>query len=276
MGDCGPLCIFRLTDRGEERRDRRSDIIAEQDRDRAGEADDRRDAVRTRLRREVLQNGNRRRAALYDKRHAHAEKHAENRNMTHLAHEIDEERARGERLHHGAHDIDSFKQNTEGENDHADVLPGVLLGQEAHHKANENDRIDIVADLECEQLRRHRRSDVRAEDDRDRLRQRHEVRGNEADNHDRCCRAALQDRCDEHARDCAHHRVSREKCENLLHFLARRALQRVTHRVHAEQKHSETASQSEYRRYDFIHVLFSQESAILDNSRNPCAITEGT
>ena len=274
--DCSPLRIFRLANRRKKSRDSRSNVIAEQDRNCAGESYNRGYAVRPRLRRKILQDSDGRRAALDDKRHTHAEKHTENRDMPDLAHEINKECARGERLHHGSHDIDSFKQNAEGENNHADVLPCIFFREEAHHEADKNDRIDVVADLEREELRRHRCSDIRAENDGNRLRQCHEVSGHETDDHDRRRRTALQNRCDEHACNRSHNRISRKKCENFFHFLARRALQGVAHRVHAEQEHGEAAGQSEYRRYDFIHALFSQESAILDNSRRPCAITEST
>ena len=263
------LGVPALPDGCKQRRNRCADVIAEEDRYRAGKADDRVNAVRACLRRESLQNSDRGRTRLHDQRHAEAEQHPEHRNMGDFPHQIRKNRTLRKRLHYGTHDLDAFKKKAEGEDDHADVFHLIFLADKVNQKADENDREDITADIKGDQLCRHCRADIRAEDDRDRLRQSHQAGADKTDDHDRCCGARLQNRGDKRACESAHNRVHGQYAEDLFHSLARSLLQRLAHRIHAENKDRKAAEKAEQRRKYLVHILSFHCILMLKESKIP-------
>ena len=263
------LGVSALADRSKQRRNRCADIVAEEDRNRAGKADDRVNAVRACLRSKPLQNSDRRGTRLHDQRHAQAEQYAKHRNMGNFPHQLRKNRTLRQRLHHRTHDLDAFKKKAEGEDDHADVFHLILPAGKVNQKADENDREDIIADIKGDQLRRHCRTDIRAEDDRDRLRQPHQAGTDKTDDHDRRCRARLQNRGDNRARESAHDGVHGQYAENLFHSLAGSLLQRLAHRIHAINKDRETSEEAEQRRKYLVHILSFHCILMLKESKIP-------
>ena len=49
-----------------------------------------------------------------------------------------------------SHDLDPFKEQSEREDDHADILQLLCLADKLQHEADENDGINVVAELECQ------------------------------------------------------------------------------------------------------------------------------
>ena len=249
----GALGSLGLANGCQQRGDGRADVVAEQNRNRTRQTNHAGHAVSGRLRGKVLQHRNRCGRALYHQRHRCAEQHTERRNFRDTAHQVGEHGAACERLHDAAHNLDALKQQTERENNHADVLCLFALGDKVHEKANKNNRVDVIADFKRHQLGGHRRADVRAEDNRNTLRQRHQTRADKTNDHNRGRGRALQHGGYQGAGECAHNRVLGQKTQNLLHALARCLLQGVAHAVHAEQEHRETSGQSKDRRHNLIH-----------------------
>ena len=238
--------ITALSDACKKRRNRRSDIITEEDRNGTRKSDHA-GTVRPCLRRKALQNSNGCRGGLHDKRHAESEEYAKNRNIPDLQHQLREDRACRQRLHDGGHNLNSFEQKAKGKEHHGDVLDLFVFGNKLNHKADEQNRINIFADVKRNQLCRHRGSDVGSENNGNGLRQSHQSRADKADYHDGGGTGGLQNGCDQCSRKGSHQRILREDSENGTHLLARCLLQRFTHLIHSEQKNSQSAKQTEQR-----------------------------
>ena len=236
--------IAALSDACKKRRNRRSDVITEEDRNGTRKSDHA-GAVRSRLRSKALQNSNGCRGGLHDKRHAESEEYAKNRNIPDLQHQLREDRTCRQRLHDGGHNLNSFEQKAKGKEHHGDVLDLFVFGNKLNHKADEQNRINIFADVKGDQLCRHRGSDVGSENNGNGLRQSHQSRADKADYHDGGGTGGLQNSCDQCSRKGSHQRILREDSENGTHLLARRLLQRFTHLIHSEQKNSQSAKQTE-------------------------------
>ena len=253
--DRGALRIFRLPDRCQNGCDRRTDVISQKDRDRTGKADDTAAAISCRLGRKILQHGDRSRAALYHQRHHAAEEYTQDRCRRDFCHQVDKDAAACERLHHMSHDLDPFKEQSEREDDHADILQLLCLADKLQHEADENDGINVVAELERQELCCHRGPDIRAEDDGDRLRQCHQSGTDEADRHDGGRRAALQDCRHQRSGERPHDRILCQKAEDLFHALPGSFLQGITHRIHAVQEKCQAADQAKADLDCFIHSV---------------------
>ena len=254
------LCIARLTNRCEQRRDGRTDVVAEQNRNRTGQAEHACHAVRHWLRCKVLQHGNGRRAGLDNQRHQCADQHAQRRNMCYLLNQMDKNRAACQRLHNRAHGRNADKQQAKRENRLTDVFQLFLLRKEIQHKADKDNRPNKIVNAERDNLRSHRCTDIGAEDDRNRLRQRHQSCTDKADDHNGGRRAALQHCGNERTGKHADERILRQNAQYLFHFFAGCLLQTLAHQIHAVNEYRKTAEQSGNGRY---HFLIHNDSPLL-------------
>ena len=257
MGDGRPLGIPALADGSEKGCNRRSDIVAEQDRNGPGQADDRRHPVGERGLCKALQNGDGRGRRLNDEGHDKAEQEAQGRHVSYLSHELCKDGVSRQGLHGPAHDLYAFEEEAEVEDDAADIPDLLVLREEDHEEADEENGEDVVADIEGDELGRHRRSDIRPEDDENSLGQAHEAGGNEADRHDRRRAGTLQYGRHQGPGQYAEDGILREEGKHFFHLLPAGLLQVGTHFVHSQQKHGQPAEQTEDRRHHFIHCFNS-------------------
>ncbi len=188
------LRILRLSDAGQQRGNRRTHIIPEQNRYRARQTQYARHAVCKRLLRKILQYRNRSGAALYDKRHKRTDKYAEYRNIRHFFDHIDKERAACQRLHDPSHRLDSQKQQTKRKYGLSDIFHFFRFCKIRHRKSCKNKQVYIIADFKRDDLRSHCRPYVCAKYNRYGLRQAHQSRAYEPDRHN-CRRTAALQHC---------------------------------------------------------------------------------
>ena len=253
MGQSSAFCRLILSDRCQQCRNGGTDVVTQQNRNGTGQTHDTGHAIRSRLGGEVLQYGNGCRRALNHQCHNGTQYNAQRRNFGYLAHQVGKDCTAGQRLHNTAHDFNAFKQQTEGKDDHADVFHTFLLADKINHKANENNRINIIADFKRHQLCGHRRTDIGTKNNRNCLGQAHESCTDKTNNHDGGGRAALQDSGYQSASQCTHNRVPGQIAEDLLHSRSGCLLQCITHAVHTKQEHGKTAAKAKYRCEYVVH-----------------------
>ena len=252
-GRC-PLGIPWLSDAGKHCRDRSSDIITKQDRDRPCQTDHTAHSVSSRLNGKVLENGNRRTTALYYQGHDRTGQHTKHRYIRYLVKKLCKHRAVCQRLHHTSHSIYAKEKQAKGKNGKADIFYSLGSGKKGNQKSHKDDQENIITDLKCYDLCCHRRSDIRTKNNRDRLWQRHQACADKADRHDCRSAAALQYCCCQCACQYTKHRIFRKQCQNGLHFFSRRLLQAFTHHVHAIDKNSKTSKQPKQNLYRVTHL----------------------
>ena len=133
------------------------------------------------------------------------------------------------------------------------ALCNFLLADEINHKADKNDRVNIVTDFKRHQLCGHGCTDIGTKNNRNCLRQAHQSRADKTNGHDCGCRAALQNSGYQSASQRTHNRVSGQITEYLLHPRSGCLLQGVTHAVHAKQEHGKTTAKAKYRCEYVVH-----------------------
>ena len=151
----------------------------------------------------------------------------------------------GERLHRAAHDLDPEEEHAEREYRFADGFDVFFFGNETEEKSGGDEDVNVIAEMEGDDLCRYRRSDVRAENNRDRLRQVHQSGADKADRHHADGAGRLKHRGDQHSGDYAHHGVFSERGKYLPHPGAGRFLDALAHHRHPEQEDSEAADEAE-------------------------------
>ena len=191
MGKRCSFGISRLTDTGKERCDRGTDIITQQNGNRAGKPDDTCAPVRSRLGSKVLEYSNRSTAALHHQCHQSAHHHTEHRYIGNLGNHSGKNGTGSQRLHHTSHGLDSQKQKTEGKYCLSDIFYFFRFGDKGYDKACKDEEINIITDLKSYDLRRHGGTDVGTENNGDCLWQRHQPCTDKPDRHNRRCAAAL-------------------------------------------------------------------------------------
>ena len=137
-----------------------------------------------------------------------------------------------------AHDAHAEEEQSETEHRFAPAAQ-VFPCDEHQQKPEDDRRHDDAGDVEGDDLRRDRGSDVGSEDDADRLHQVQESRVDEADHHDRRRAGGLDDRGDEGPRDDRHITVAGEEVENAAHPLSGGFMKSVAHELHAEDEDCE-------------------------------------
>ena len=147
--------------------------------------------------------------------------------------------------------VENELQAEEHEAEPEQRLPQVLRHTAARDERGREAETDqerrVVRDAERDQLHRERRADVGAEDDAERLPERHQARGDEADQHQGRGRRRLQERRRRRARQDREHPAAREAREQILQPGAEHALQRLAaqtdpveqQRHPAEQRHQD-------------------------------------
>ena len=160
-----PLCVDALADTCQNGCDRRSDIITQKNRYCSRKPDDACNPVCGWLRRKILKNRNCSAGALHHKGHHQTRQNTQHRNMGDLPNQVNKEGTGSQGFHHAAHDLDSLKQKPESQDGISDVFDLLLLRGKSDDKADENDDKDIITQLERNDLSRHGRSDICAEND---------------------------------------------------------------------------------------------------------------
>ena len=120
--NCGTFCIFGLSDGCQKCCDRRTDIIAKQNRNRSCQSDHAADTVRSCLGSKALKNCDRCRGTLYHQSHHRTEDNTQYRNRRYFSHQIYKDRASCQWFHNAAHDLDSFKQKSERKDNHTNIF----------------------------------------------------------------------------------------------------------------------------------------------------------
>ena len=238
----GTLGIEAETDRSDQRSDGGPDVVTEKHWQCAGEPDETA-AVRTSGGRNVLEHSDGGARALNEQRHAKPCEQAEDWHVCHLLDGVRKHWAGCQRFHDGAHDLDPVKEQTKAKDRGTDVLDLFFFAKEIEQKTDDDDEIDVIAELECNQLRGHRRPDVCTKNDRNGLWQRHQPSADEADGHNGRCRAGLQHSRDQRAREHPEHRIFREHAEDRAHAFAGDFLQAVAHEIHPIKEDREPSEQ---------------------------------
>lgn len=237
VDDGRALCIAVGADGGEHCRDAGADILAEQDINRAGQADQ--PAGRQRL-----QDADGGRGRLNDRREKHADENAEQR-VRHFGHQIDEKRGFAQRRHGVAHHAHAEKQDAEAGDDLPPVAQDGFFQKHNESDANESEERRKRAHIQRDQKAGHCGADVCAHDDPHGLPQRHHAGIYEADDHDGRGGGGLDCRRDTGADQNAEKAVGGELFKNALHAVARRSLQTRAHHLHAVEKQGQAAEQPE-------------------------------
>ena len=238
VDDRRALCVAACADRGQHGRDAGADVLAEQDEGRAVQADQ---AARG----ERLQDADRGRGRLDDRREDHADEDAEQR-VRHLRHQVDEEFGLAQRRHRVAHHAHAEEQHAETGDDLPPVVQDRLFEKDDERNADKGEQRRQRADVERDQKAGHRGADVGAHDDPDGLPQRHHAGVDEADDHDGRRRGGLDRRRDARADEHAEKAVGGQLFEDALHAVARCSLEAGAHHLHAVEEERETAEQAEY------------------------------
>ena len=239
------LGVAGLSDRCQDCGDGGADIISQENRNCTGQSDDAGDTVRSCLAGEVLKHRDGSGTALYHQGHHGSQGDAQNRHILYLTHQLDEHIAGCQRLHHAAHDFNSFEQQPKGEDHHADLFDFVFLRDEVHDKTDENNRVDVVAELKRQQLCCHCGTDVGTENHRNRLGHADQPGTDESDNHNGGGGTAL-----EHCRyQCAgqntHYRILGQESQNPLHLISGRLLKGIAHFIHSVKENCQSSQQTE-------------------------------
>ncbi len=143
------------------------------------------------------------------------------------------------------HDAQAEEQHTEAEQDLADIAPLLVAGKELEAGTYADRRQSVLGDLEGDQLGGHGRADIRAQNDADRLHQRHQPGVDETDHHDRCRTRRLDDRRNRDPDQGADNPVIGQGREDFAHAAAGDLLQALRHDFHAEQEQTKAAQQTE-------------------------------
>ena len=254
----GALGVLVRADRGDHGRDGGADVLPHDDGDGRGVAHRAGDGKR-------LQNTDGRRARLDDGGEDRAGEHAEDG----ILEGNEKIRKGGDILKTGdgaAHRFHAEHERCKAEQDHAGVL---FLAAAAEHIVDDADErkdgregawlqklhpeVARVDAAEAQKPCRDRRADVRAHDDVDRLTQRHEAGVDKADHHDGGGGGTLDDGGDAKTREEARKYAARHPIEQGAELIARAALERLTHEIHAEEEERKSADHRQY--IEDIHIF---------------------
>ena len=109
--------------------------------------------------------------------------------MCYLCDHCREYRACRQRLHDISHRLNPKEKNTKSKNCLTDVFHLLGFADKGNDKACKNDQINIIADLKCNDLRRHCCTNVGTKYNRNCLRKTHQSRTDKTNRHN-CCRTA--------------------------------------------------------------------------------------
>lgn len=226
----------------DQRGDGGPDVVAEKHWQRADKTDEAA-AVRAGCGGNILEHSDGGAGALNEQRHAETGCQTENWHVGNLLDHFSKDRAGGQRFHDGAHDLDPVKEQTKAKDRGTEVLDLFFLGKKIEQKTDDDDEVDIIAEIKRNQLRGHRRPDVCTKNDRNGLWQRHQPSADEADGHNGRCRTGLQHSSDQRARENPEHRIFREHAEDRAHAFAGDFLQAVAHEIHPIKEDREPSEQ---------------------------------
>ena len=219
----------------QQRRDASADILPEEDEDGAVQPNQP-------LRDERLQDADAGGGGLQDGGDARADQHAQNR-VVDGRHRLLEALPRPQRLHRAGHGVHADEQDAQAHRDGAELLGGsVLVGKIRENQPQKREDGGEI-NLHRQQQRRDRCADVCAHNHADRLRQGHQPRVDEADDHDRRRGGGLHHRRDGDAREHGEEAVARHHAQQLFQPCTRRFFQRFAHQLHPEQEQPKSAEQ---------------------------------
>ena len=168
--------------------------------------------------------------------------------------EVREQRARRQRRGAVCDELHAEEEEAEPKDGLADVADRPAA-RDLEEPAHEHDEGGVAEDVECEELHRDGRADVRAEDHADRLAQREEARGREADEHDRRRARRLEDRRRARADRERLEAVPGEGGEDVPQPRAGGPLQALADESHAVEKKRRPAEQREEDEIGVVHVF---------------------
>ena len=243
----GAARVLRAAERGQERGDTGTDILTEDDRD-SGRIGDRA------RRGQRLQDTDRRRGRLDDRGDARADHNAEHR-VGDRCKQIGKLRQIRERRDRALHDRHADEQDAEAGENVRDVARAALFREHHNDNAYQNDDVGeifrleqiheqvarAVAAAQTQDLRGDGRTDIRAQDNADRLLERHDACVNKADHHDRRRRRGLNDHRHDHAHDKSGKDVARHFFQSFFQLGTGSALQSLSHCCHAVDEQRKTA-----------------------------------
>lgn len=139
-----------------------------------------------------------------------------------------------------AHHRHAEENQPEAENRRSPAFHDAVFGDH-DEETNGNSRKRQPGKIERNDLRSHRGSDIRTENDSDRLPQSQKPRVDEADHHDSRCTRRLDHRSDNGSGENGNQTVARKILKELLHVLARDLLKPVRHQLHSEYEESQSS-----------------------------------
>ena len=172
-----------------------------------------------------------------------------------------------QRLHGAGHGVQALEQQTEAQDDLADVLILGLLGIEHQEGADEHAERRNAGDIQSNQDGGDGGTDVGAEDDAGGLGQVHNAGVDEAHNHDGGGGGGLNDHGNQRAQQEAQDGVAGQLFQQVLHLGTGCLLQALAHVLHTEQERAQSAQQGNdvgyTHEYSSRIVLISSNPQIL-------------
>ena len=237
VGDGGALGVARLADGGQHRRDRGADVGAQHEGDTGLERDQA-------LAGEHDHHAGGRRRGLDQGGEQGADQNAEE-GVLQGGHQVDEGVVAAQRLHGRTHDDHAEEDQAEAHHRRPLGAALLLLGDHRHGEADCDQHQRPPGDVEGDDLRRDRRADVGAEDDRDRLDEGHQPGRDEPDHQHRRDRRRLHDRGDPGTGEQARDAVGGQLLEDAAQAVPGDDPQRLGHAVHAEEEQRQAAEQAD-------------------------------
>ena len=191
---------------------------------------------------QCLQNTDRSRGGLEDGAEQNAHGKAQE-GVGGVEDEVLEDRGVLEGGHGAAHGMETLEEQTEAQDDLADVFGPLTLGVEHHDRTCGDADGGQGRDVQSDQDRGDGGTDVGAEDDAGGLGQIHDAGVDKAHDHDRGGRGGLDDDRDQGTDEEAHDGFSGQLFQQLLHLGAGRQVQTCAHVVHTEKEGTESAEE---------------------------------
>ena len=143
--------------------------------------------------------------------------------------------------HGGFHGLHAHEEQTESEESASGVLLHLGASEEGEQNAYYNEEVGIILYLDGEYLAGDGGPDIRAHDDADGLRERHESRVDEADRHDGGGAAALDEDCDAGSHENAHDGRFGQRSDKLPQSVPGYQLESLTDQLDGEEEKPDAA-----------------------------------